>query len=106
MILEIDSTDSNRTVVKINLNKLSDTSISRRKFGSQVLLSQISKILKKNNKKFSDIKSIKVNRGPGSFTGTRVGVAVANALGYALEVTVNGEKGRIAVPKYKRSKFD
>jgi len=39
-----------------------------------------------------EIKEIKVNVGPGSFTGTRVGVAVANALGFALSIKVNGKK--------------
>ena len=76
------------------------------KLGSQVLLPMIVKILKKNKLKFSELTAIEVNVGPGSFTGTRVGVAVANALGYALNLPVNGKKGKIALPVYEKSKFD
>ena len=37
-----------------------------------------------------DIDELEVNPGPGSFTGTRVGVAIANMLSYALDIKVNG----------------
>ncbi len=47
----------------------------------------------------SDVTEIEVNSGPGSFTGLRVGAAVANALGYLLDVPVNGKK-TIVIPKY------
>lgn len=66
-------------------------------------------------KYFKGITAIEVNTGPGSFTGTRVGVAVANALGFALDIPVNGsprspreagKKGKIVLPKYTKSKFD
>ena len=35
---------------------------------------------------------IEVETGPGSFTGIRIGVAVANALAYSLGIPVNGRK--------------
>lgn len=46
--------------------------------------------LKSLGKNLADISTITVNPGPGSFTGTRVGVAVANALAFALKVPING----------------
>lgn len=46
---------------------------------------------------FKDIKEIKVNIGPGSFTGIRVGVSVANALAWSLGIKVNGKKQVIPV---------
>ena len=38
------------------------------------------------------VDEIEVDRGPGSYTGIRVGVSVANALGFALNIPVNGKK--------------
>lgn len=42
---------------------------------------------------WEDITAIIVFRGPGSFTGLRIGITVANALGYGLSVPVIGELG-------------
>ena len=64
----------------------------------QEVLVLIHQIIKKANLKLSDIKEIKVNAGPGSFTGTRVGIAVANALAWSLGIKVNGQK--LVSPKY------
>lgn len=80
--------------------------IQKQKLGSQVLLPMIVKILKKNELNLKDLTAVEVNCGPGSFTGTRVGVSVANALGFALDIPVNGKKGKIVVPVYEKSKFD
>lgn len=68
---------------------------------SQIVLSQIEKMLKKYSVRLKEISAIQVNAGPGSFTGLRVGVAVANALSYVLEIPVNGKKvGEIITPFY------
>jgi|SRR3989344_2139094 len=107
MVLKIDTTK--RDEIKVWLidarTKLKDKLVAKQ-IGSQVLLPSIIRILKKNKKSLSHIDEIEVKTGPGSFTGTRVGVAVANALGFALDIPVNGKKGKIAVPKYEKSKFD
>ena len=57
---------------------------------SQGVLPLLKKILKQENVDFSEITEIKVNPGPGSFTGVRVGVAIANTLGLVLQISVNG----------------
>lgn len=72
--------------------KVLDSMTEEREYGSQVLLPMIEKILKKQKLDFKDLQSIEVETGPGSFTGLRVGVSVANALGFALEIPVNGKK--------------
>lgn len=59
---------------------------------SEKLLPEIDRLLKRNNLKPQDLVGIKVNRGPGSFTGTRIGVAVANALAFSLGILVNGKE--------------
>ena len=42
---------------------------------------------------WTDIKGIVVYKGPGSFTGLRIGAAVANALAYGLKAPVIAAKG-------------
>ncbi|OGD87107.1 tRNA (adenosine(37)-N6)-threonylcarbamoyltransferase complex dimerization subunit type 1 TsaB [Candidatus Curtissbacteria bacterium RBG_13_35_7] len=107
MTLKIDTTDTQHIIVELieNCRKIGRLS-KKQQYGSQVLLPQISKILNNNNIKFKDLTEIKVNTGPGSFTGTRIGIAVANALGFALNIPINGKRGRIVIPKYIKSKFD
>lgn len=72
----------------------------RTALSSQVVLLLIEKILKENNLEPSDLTDIGVEEGPGSFTGIRVGVAIANAFSFALGIPVNGKK-EIVVPTFK-----
>lgn len=108
MVLKIDSTKPEAVIVALVDPKTGrrDQLVQKQKLGSQVLLPLIAKILKRNHATFQDLASVDVNVGPGSFTGSRVGVAVANALGFALGIPVNGKKGKIAEPVYEKSKFD
>lgn len=100
MKLYIDTSNSEKIVVGINKERYTaDSKVEK----SQMLLSFIDKLLKKRKKKISDIKEIEVNTGPGSFTGLRVGVSVANTIGWALRVPVNGKdlrKGETIEVKY------
>lgn len=51
--------------------------------------------------KMEKISEIEVERGPGSYTGTRIGVAIANALSFALQIPINGKEiSSIESPKY------
>jgi tRNA A37 threonylcarbamoyladenosine modification protein TsaB len=52
------------------------------------ILVEIDKLLIKNRVGVEKIKSIGVVVGPGGFTSVRIGVAVANALSYALKLPV------------------
>jgi len=108
LTLKIDTTQMQSTQITLvdESTKKAKTLVSTQTKGSQVLLPMIVKILKENKKSFLDLTAIEVNPGPGSFTGTRVGVTVANALGYALDLPVNGKKGKIVEPVYEKSKFD
>jgi len=91
MKLYIDT--SNRDTITIGIdNKRFSTSAREEK--SQKLLPFIDEILKKEGKKIKDITEVEVNTGPGSFTGLRVGVSVANTLGWVLEIPVNGKNLR------------
>ena len=59
---------------------------------SQVVLSMIEDVLKKHNLKLEDLNAIEVNAGPGSFTGVRIGISIANALSFALKIPANNKK--------------
>lgn len=93
MILHINTKD--QKVIKVALKKEGTIvkSLSEvNEYGSQVLLPLIEKLLKSQKLEFKDLKGIKVETGHGSFTGLRVGVSVANALGFSLGIPVNGKK--------------
>lgn len=93
MILHINTKDQKTIRVSLKENgEVIKTLQNDNKFGSQVLLPLIEKILKQENLEYKDLKGIEVETGPGSFTGLRVGVSVANALGFSLEIPVNGKK--------------
>lgn len=69
---------------------------------AQVILPLIEKILEKHSLKFEDINSINVVTGPGSFTGLRIGISIANVLGFILKIPINGKKvGELVEPLYK-----
>lgn len=101
MKLYIDTSNGQKIMVGID-DKRFKTDARQEK--AQKLLPFINEILKKEGKKIKEIKEIEVNTGPGSFTGLRVGVSVANALGWALGIPVNGKdlrKGEVIDIKYE-----
>ncbi len=46
-------------------------------------ISEILDILKRNNLDIKDIESVNVNKGPGSFTGLKIGVTIENIFNYS-----------------------
>jgi len=66
---------------------------------SQMVLPLIEEILSAHNVKLTDITQINVATDAGSYTGLRVGATVANALGFLLDIPVNGKK-TLAIPTY------
>jgi tRNA threonylcarbamoyladenosine biosynthesis protein TsaB len=88
-------------VVKIMDGKKESVCLQeKQKFGSQVLLGLIHEALKKAKLKFKDLGEIRVNPGPGSFTGLKVGASIAQALGFALNIPVNGKVNKPVELKY------
>lgn len=93
MILYINTKDQKQVKVALKEKRKVVESLSEEnEYGSQVLIPLIDKLLKKCNLDYKLLSGIELETGPGSFTGLRVGVSVANALGYSLNIPVNGKK--------------
>lgn len=57
---------------------------------SQIVLRMVETVLQKLNFNLGDLDAIAVNTGPGSFTGVRIGLGVAQGLAYGAQLPVIG----------------
>lgn len=103
VVLSIDTSRYDALVVGLDIDgekKIIEEAFDYRK--SQGVLPLIEKSLQDNGLTLQHLTGIKVNTGPGSFTGLRVGVAVANTLGTMLQIPINGlPPGELAEPIYE-----
>lgn len=99
MKLIIDSSKREETIIKIDEKEYRV---------SDKVLPSLFKILKDHKLTLEDFESISTFKGPGSFTGLRVGCAIANALNYGLGKMNNfqdlifpeyGKEPNISTPK-------
>jgi tRNA threonylcarbamoyladenosine biosynthesis protein TsaB len=54
---------------------------------------KIKETLSRRNYDFQNVQGIVVYQGPGSFTGLRISISVANALAYSLSIPIIGSTG-------------
>jgi tRNA threonylcarbamoyladenosine biosynthesis protein TsaB len=57
------------------------------------ILTKINELLETNDTSFNDLTGLVVYKGPGSFTGLRIGATVANTPAYSLDMPVVGTNG-------------
>ncbi len=102
-ILFIDTSNNKEIKIGLRINGSGDTFIQKSdQWKAQVVLPMVTEILQKYKLTLQDIHEIQVNPGPGSFTGLRVGAAIANTLGTWLKIPINGKKvGEIVEPAYE-----
>ena len=103
MKLFIDTSSSETIVVGLDDERFETQA---RQKTDQKLLPFINELLEKKGKKIKDVTEIEINTGPGSFTGLRVGLSVANTLGWVLGVPVNGkriDKGEVLDISYTKA---
>ena len=101
-IIRIDTSNNKKIFVTlINEDKKIEVFLESALLKSEVCLPLIENLLKKNKINIEEIDAIEVNEGPGSFTGLRVGAAIANAFSYLLKIPVNKKKiGELTIPVY------
>lgn len=101
--LILDTADNKKITVCLKINSKEYIQTEKIKSNkTQIILPMIDKILKKHSLDPEDLSEIRINAGPGSFTGLRVGLAIANALSFTLKIPINGKKvGEIISPVYK-----
>jgi tRNA threonylcarbamoyladenosine biosynthesis protein TsaB len=54
---------------------------------------QVLKLLEEASKTWHELEGMVVYKGPGSFTGLRIGISFANTLSYSLNIPIIGSKG-------------
>ena len=64
---------------------LGESSLYTQKTHSQVIMPAVKSILEQTGRSVSDIDIIAVAKGPGSYTGLRIGIAAVKAMGFALD---------------------
>lgn len=84
---------------------------------AETIHTKIDELLKKNQRNLDDLGGIVAFAGPGSFTGLRIGLSVANALAYSRGLPIvakqnpqwleqgiadllSGKSDKVAVPEY------
>ncbi len=107
MNLLIDTTQSGRLALALLENQKTLARLEKSVEGlSENLLPELEKFLRKKKVKLAALTKILVNPGPGAFSATRTGVAIANALAYALGIPVaewpSGKIKEIVLPKYDK----
>ncbi len=58
---------------------------------SVTILNKIDEILQNNNLELKNLTGLVVFKGPGSFTGLRIGITVLNTLSYILKIPLVGQ---------------
>lgn len=87
LILHIESSTTNCSVSLAKKGILIDLIEENNGYKhSEKLNIFIDNILKKNNFSYNQLSAIAISKGPGSFTGLRIGVSTAKGLSYALNI--------------------
>ncbi len=88
MILYINSTDFNKVTFALKGARVIVKTYQIDPHESHKMLTQLEVFLKGVRCKMSEITRIVINKGPGSYTGVRVGLAHSMALSLALDIPV------------------
>ncbi|HTK39904.1 MAG TPA: tRNA (adenosine(37)-N6)-threonylcarbamoyltransferase complex dimerization subunit type 1 TsaB [Patescibacteria group bacterium] len=91
MIILLDTSTPECRLTLVHGNESKDFTWQADRELATGLLGFIRDCLADQNATFSDISGIGVLKGPGSFTGLRIGMTVANTLADSLQVPIVGE---------------
>lgn len=89
LVLAINTATPTKTIALIKDNSLIDeVSWDQPMSESDMVLPTIDALLKKHSLSRTELTQILVVHGPGSFTGLRIGVTIANTIAYALQISI------------------
>lgn len=101
IIISIDTSAGDHSDVALKANgKVIDSMRKNREITSQCALPLVRDILGKYKLTFGDIAGLEIHPGPGSYTGVRVGVAIAKAIAWLTDVKINGKNPEDIQPIY------
>ncbi len=102
-ILHIDTRDNKNVVAKLDIDgKIIEANSINEDRRPESIVNLIAAVCEKAGIRVQDVDEINVEEGPGSYTGLKVGVSVANALSFALGKKVNGKMiGEMVEPTYE-----
>lgn len=89
-ILAIDTASSGCSAAYFNGDDFTFEMMPMERGQAEHLVPLIGRVLEKAGAEYKDIERIAVTTGPGAFTGLRIGLSAARALGLALDVPVGG----------------
>jgi len=87
-ILALDTCTEMCSVALLNQNQLFEQAIMTQRGHSERVLGMLDELLQKAGVGLKDIDVLAFGRGPGSFTGVRVGVGVAQGIAFARQLPV------------------
>lgn len=110
MILLLDTSSPVCRLTLVDGEWRYDTSWDAKRELAKGLLGYLERELKAQDKGFADLTAMGVFRGPGSFTGLRIGIAVINTLADGLSLPVVGATGEdwqaLALERLERNEND
>ncbi|MBU1881052.1 tRNA (adenosine(37)-N6)-threonylcarbamoyltransferase complex dimerization subunit type 1 TsaB, partial [bacterium] len=86
MILAIDTTGFKCGTALWDNGRITLLETEEKLRHNEVIFAQIQQLLQDQNSSLADVEAVAVSSGPGSFTGLRVGMAVAKSLCWSLEI--------------------
>src|SRR5690242_20691045 len=91
LVLSIDTaTDVTTACLSRDGEVLAESATRGRSTAAQRVLADVQHLLTASRTELGEVEAIAAGVGPGTFTGLRIGLATARALGYALGVPVRG----------------
>lgn len=90
MVLCIDTATQDSGISLVNRDRSFGYLPLDSRHASDDILKNIDELIKKSGIKLSELEGVFVIKGPGSFTGLRVGISVANQFAHQLKIPIMG----------------
>lgn len=107
VLLRIDTSDRTKSVVVLeDAGGIKRLEVETPLGSGSAVLTAIEKLLTDAGHNVKDVTDVRVATGPGSYTGLRVGIAIANMLGTLLGVPINDlAVGQTVTPQYEGDRY-